>query len=68
MAGAANVDADRVLEMAEGEGELTFITGDVMLSWGAPSFGCLRVAMSPASPRRRGDVQEAVLVPGGERR
>lgn len=32
MAGAANVDADRVLEMAEGEGELTFITGDVMLS------------------------------------
>jgi len=32
MAGAAEVDADRVLEMAEGEGELTFVTGDVMLS------------------------------------
>jgi uncharacterized protein (TIGR02246 family) len=31
MAGAATVDASRVLEMAEGEGELTFITGDVML-------------------------------------
>ena len=32
MEGAAAVDADRVLEIAEGEGELTFITGDVMLS------------------------------------
>jgi len=32
MEGAARVDADRVLEMAEGEGELTFITGDVMIS------------------------------------
>ena len=32
MEGAAAVDADRVLEMAGGEGELTFITGDVMLS------------------------------------
>ena len=32
MAGAAAVDADRVLEMAKGEGELTFITGDVMLT------------------------------------
>lgn len=32
MEGARNVDADRVLAMAEGEGELTFITGDVMLS------------------------------------
>jgi len=30
--GSRNVDADRVLAMAEGEGELTFITGDVMLS------------------------------------
>lgn len=32
MEGSRNVDADRVLDMAEGEGELTFITGDVMLS------------------------------------
>jgi len=32
MEGARNVDADRVLAMAEGEGELTFITGDVVLS------------------------------------
>ena len=32
MAGAAAVDADRVLGFAEGEGELTFITGDVMLT------------------------------------
>lgn len=32
MEGARNVDADRVLAMAEGEGELTFITGDVLLS------------------------------------
>jgi uncharacterized protein (TIGR02246 family) len=32
MAGAAAVDADRVLEMAEGDGELTFVTGDVLLS------------------------------------
>ena len=32
MAGAAAVDAHRVLEFAEGEGELTFITGDVMLA------------------------------------
>jgi uncharacterized protein (TIGR02246 family) len=31
MEGARNVDADRVLAVAEGEGELTFITGDVML-------------------------------------
>ena len=30
--GSAQVDADRVLAMAEGEGELTFLTGDVMLS------------------------------------
>lgn len=30
--GSRNVDADRVLAAAEGEGELTFITGDVMLS------------------------------------
>ena len=30
--GSAQVDADRVLAMAEGEGEFTFITGDVMLS------------------------------------
>jgi uncharacterized protein (TIGR02246 family) len=30
--GARAVNADRVLAMAEGEGELTFITGDVMLS------------------------------------
>ncbi len=30
--GSAQVDADRVLAMAEGEGEMTFITGDVMLS------------------------------------
>ena len=32
MEGSRNVDADRALAMAEGEGELTFITGDVMLS------------------------------------
>jgi uncharacterized protein (TIGR02246 family) len=32
MEGSRNVDADRVLAMAEGEGELTFITGDVMLT------------------------------------
>jgi len=32
MEGARNVDADRVLAMAEGEGELTFITGDLMLT------------------------------------
>ena len=32
MEASRNVDADRVLAMAEGEGELTFITGDVMLS------------------------------------
>ena len=31
MEGARNVDADRVLAAAEGEGELTLITGDVML-------------------------------------
>jgi len=30
--GSAQVDADRVLAMAEGDGEFTFITGDVMLS------------------------------------
>jgi len=32
MAGAATADADRVLAAAEGSGELTFITGEVMLS------------------------------------
>ena len=32
MDGAAAADADRVLAMAEGSGELTFITGDVLLS------------------------------------
>lgn len=32
MEGAREVDADRVLAMAEGDGELTFITGDVMVS------------------------------------
>ena len=32
MAGAAAVDADKVLAIAEGKGELTFVTGDVMLS------------------------------------
>lgn len=32
MAGARNVDVDEVLAMAQGEGELTFITGDVMLT------------------------------------
>ena len=32
MAGAAAADADRVLANAGGEGELTFITGDAMLS------------------------------------
>lgn len=32
MEGASAVDADRVLAMAEGDGELTFITGDIMLS------------------------------------
>jgi uncharacterized protein (TIGR02246 family) len=32
MEGARSVDADRVLAMAEGEGELTFITGDVLLT------------------------------------
>ena len=32
MAGAAAVDANRVLEIAEGKGELTLVTGDVMLS------------------------------------
>ena len=32
MAGAAAADADRVLAMTEGEGELTFLTGDVMLT------------------------------------
>jgi uncharacterized protein (TIGR02246 family) len=32
MTGAAAADADRVLAMAEGEGELTFLTGDVMLT------------------------------------
>ena len=32
MEGASNVDADQVLAMAEGQGELTFITGDVMLT------------------------------------
>ncbi len=32
MAGAAAADVNRVLAPAEGEGELTFITGDVMLS------------------------------------
>ena len=32
MEGARSVDADRVLAVAEGEGELTFITGDVLLA------------------------------------
>ena len=32
MDGAARVDADRVLEPAGGSGELTFVTGDVVLS------------------------------------
>lgn len=32
MAGARAADADRVLAMAEGEQDLTFITGDMMLS------------------------------------
>lgn len=32
MNGAAAVNADQVLSMAEGDGELTFITGDVMLT------------------------------------
>lgn len=32
MAGAAAADADRVLASAGGQGDLTFITGDVMLS------------------------------------
>jgi len=32
MIGARNVDADRVLAMAGGDDDLTFITGDVMLS------------------------------------
>jgi uncharacterized protein (TIGR02246 family) len=32
MAGAAAADVDRVLAPAEGRGELTFVTGDVMLS------------------------------------
>ena len=32
MEGAAAVDADRVLAMAEGKGELTFVTGDVLLT------------------------------------
>jgi uncharacterized protein (TIGR02246 family) len=32
MEGAAAVDADKVLAMAEGKGELTFMTGDVLLT------------------------------------
>jgi uncharacterized protein (TIGR02246 family) len=32
MEGSRNVDADQVLAMAEGEGELTFLTGDLLLS------------------------------------
>jgi uncharacterized protein (TIGR02246 family) len=32
MAGATTADVDQVLAAAEGEGELTFITGEVMLS------------------------------------
>jgi uncharacterized protein (TIGR02246 family) len=32
MAGAAAADADRVLAIAEGQDDLTFVTGDVMLS------------------------------------
>jgi len=32
MEGAAAVDADKVLSMAEGTGELTFITGDILLT------------------------------------
>jgi uncharacterized protein (TIGR02246 family) len=32
MEGAAAVDADKVLAMAEGKGELTFLTGDVLLT------------------------------------
>ena len=32
MEGARTADADKVLAFAEGEGELTFITGDVLLS------------------------------------
>ena len=32
MEGAAAADADKVLAMAEGKGELTFITGDLLLS------------------------------------
>jgi uncharacterized protein (TIGR02246 family) len=32
MEGAANVDADKVLAMAAGNGELTFLTGDVLLT------------------------------------
>jgi len=36
MEGAAAVDADKVLAMAEGKGELTFMTGDVLLTGLAP--------------------------------
>jgi uncharacterized protein (TIGR02246 family) len=32
MEGSRDVDADRVLAMAEGEGEFTFITGDLMFT------------------------------------
>jgi uncharacterized protein (TIGR02246 family) len=36
MEGAAAIDADKVLAMAEGNGELTFMTGDVLLTGLAP--------------------------------
>jgi uncharacterized protein (TIGR02246 family) len=32
MEGAAAADADKVLAMAEGKGELTFVTGDILLT------------------------------------
>jgi uncharacterized protein (TIGR02246 family) len=59
VAGASNADVDKTLKMAEGPGEFTFITGDLMLTGFAPikkafaqTYAALRRQTTDVTSRR----------------
>lgn len=62
MAGARTVNADQVLAIAEGEGELTFITGDVMLAGLEPIRAQFKATYAGLASQQQTGIEKRVRV------
>lgn len=62
MEGARSADADQVLAFAEGEGELTFITGDVLLTGTEPIRSAFKTTYAGIQSQSQTIIEKRVRV------